>query len=90
MKLRCGLKANLPVSAAPGEPLVTTDTQEMYIGTADGSLKKVSDVIVSETEPAVADRLKMWMNPVTNIMSAFVSGAWQQVNNQAGTDFGTF
>lgn len=89
MKLRCGLKANLPVTAAPGEPLVTTDTQEMYIGTGAG-IKKISDVVVSETTPVVADNLKLWMNPLTNIMSAYVNGAWEQVNNQCGTDFGTF
>jgi hypothetical protein len=90
MKLRCGLKANLPVSAAPGEPLVTTDTQEMYIGTGTG-IKKVSDLIISETEPPPADRLKLWLNPTTNVTYVYVNSAWQPVENKSGsTDFGGF
>ena len=89
MKLRCGLKSNLPVTAAPGEPLVTTDTQEMYIGTGTG-IKKISDIISSETEPAVEDRLKLWLIPSTGYIQSFVGGAWVPVDNKSGTDFGTF
>lgn len=89
MKLRCGLKGNLPTVAAAGEPLVTTDTQEMYIGTGTG-IKKVSDMIVSVTEPAVGDRLKLWIDPNTSIIKAYVHGAWTQVDNNQSTDFGTF
>lgn len=89
MKLRCGLKANLPVTAAPGEPLVTTDTQEMYIGTGSG-IKKISDLVVSVDEPAVEDRLKLWLNPTTSVMQVFTAGAWRPVENKSGTDFGTF
>jgi hypothetical protein len=90
MKLRCGLKANLPLSAAPGEPLVTTDSQEMYIGTGTG-IKKVSDITISETEPAIADRLKLWLKPSTNVTYIFTGGIWQEVNTKsASTDFGEF
>jgi hypothetical protein len=73
MKLRCGLKVNLPLLAAPGEPLVTTDTQEMYIGTGTG-IKKVSDISISESEPELADRLKLWFKPSTNTTYMFTNG----------------
>jgi hypothetical protein len=89
MKLRCGLKANLPVSAAEGEPLITTDTQEMYIGTGTG-VKKLSDLIISTTEPLTSERLKLWLNPLTNVMQVFTGGIWQPVENKASTDFGGF
>lgn len=89
MKLRCGLKGNLPASALAGEPLVTTDTQEMYIGTGTG-LKKLSDIIVSETTPSLEDTLKLWLNPVTNVIKAYVNGVWEAVENAQSTDFGTF
>jgi hypothetical protein len=89
MKFKSGLKANLPTTALVGEPLVTTDTQEMYIGTETG-LKKISDIIVSTTEPAVIDRFKLWLDPTTSVIKAFVNGVWEVVENAQGTDFGTF
>lgn len=89
MKLRCGLKANLPATAAAGEPLVTSDTQEIYLGTGT-SIKRISDMVVSTTEPGVSDRLKLWINPTTSIVKAYIAGVWTAVNNDQVTDFGTF
>lgn len=36
IQLKRGVKANLPASADTGEPMVTTDTHEVYIGTGAG------------------------------------------------------
>jgi hypothetical protein len=36
IQLKRGLKANIPASASAAEPLVTTDTHEMYLGTGGG------------------------------------------------------
>lgn len=36
IKFRRGLKTNLPSTASAGEPLFTTDTHELFIGTGDG------------------------------------------------------
>lgn len=67
LQIRRGLKSTLPAIAALGEPLVTTDTRELYIGTGTGTYK-VSDVIFSATEPAVvAD--KIWINTATNAIA---------------------
>ena len=89
MKLRCGLKNNLPQVALAGEPLVTTDTQEMYVGTGTG-IKKISDMVVSVTEPTIEDRLKLWIDPTTGIVKAYIQGVWEAVANEQNTDFGTF
>lgn len=89
MKLRCGLKGNLPDVAAAGEPLVTTDSQELYIGTGTG-IKRVSDVVVSVSEPPATDRHRLWVDPTTSIIKAYSNGAWNEVNNAQSTDFGTF
>lgn len=89
MKLRCGIKSNLPALAAPGEPLVTTDTQELYIGTGIG-VKKISDILISETEPAFENRFRLWLNPITGLIRTFNEGTWQVVSNQESTDFGGF
>lgn len=87
--MRRGLKASLPVSAAEGEPLVTVDTQELYIGTGSG-IKKVSDIVVSETQPDTVDNLKLWLIPSSNVMHAYVNGLWEPVVNATNTDFGGF
>lgn len=38
IRLRRGLKADLPLTALPGEALLTTDTRELYVGLPDGSV----------------------------------------------------
>lgn len=84
-----GIKANLPSSAAVGEPLVTLDTAELFIGTGTG-LRKISDVIVSETEPAVEDQSKLWYNPVAKTTSVYKDGSWQLTESNASIDYGEF
>lgn len=89
MQLRRGLKGSLPISAKAGEPLITIDSQELYVGTGSG-IKKISDIVESAVEPAISDRSKLWVNPVTNITSMFVNDAWQPINSDKITDFGSF
>lgn len=86
LQLRRGLKANLPLRAAVGEPLIATDTREIYIGAGlletDPLVYKLSDVIVSTVQPDLAINAdKIWVNPTTNaIYRADVSGgSWVQV-----------
>lgn len=91
MQFRRGAKADLPSSAASGEPLITLDTGELYIGTGAGNpLKKISDVLVSKTEPAIADRNKVWFDQNANIAKVYKNGSWQVVATPANVDYGTF
>ena len=41
IKIRRGLKANIPSTLANGEPVWTTDTKEMYVGDGSGSYNPV-------------------------------------------------
>lgn len=84
-----GLKANLPASAAIGEPLVTLDTAELFVGTGTG-LRKISDVVVSEVEPAVEDRSKLWYNPTSKVTLVYKDGSWQQTTADSTMDYGEF
>lgn len=84
LQLRRGLKANLPAKAAAGEPLIATDTRELWIGQGllgtDGDVYKVSDVIISDVEPAIAGNSgKVWVNTTTNNLYRLDTGGgvWQ-------------
>lgn len=97
LQLRRGLKANLPVRAAAGEPLIATDTRELYIGAGllgtDPVVYKISDVIVSASQPDVATNAeKIWVNTTTNqLFRANVAGsAWVQCGTSllTATDLG--
>jgi hypothetical protein len=87
--LKRGLKANLPSSAAIGEPLVTLDTAELFIGTGTG-LRKISDVVVSETEPSIEDQTKLWYNPADKTTKVYKDGSWQITTSDASRDYGEF
>ncbi|ATF11143.1 carbohydrate-binding protein [Brevibacillus brevis X23] len=50
IKFKRGLKNNLPSAAAAGEPLFTTDTKELFIGTGDG-------ITAIGTDPTLAERV---------------------------------
>ncbi|GEC89780.1 carbohydrate-binding protein [Brevibacillus brevis] len=50
IKFKRGLKTNLPSAAAAGEPLFTTDTKELFIGTGDG-------ISAIGTDPTMAERV---------------------------------
>lgn len=64
LQLKRGLKADLPALAALGEPLITTDTREMFVGTGTG-LFKIGDIIFSDSQPAFASG-KVWIDTATN------------------------
>lgn len=89
IQLKRGVKANLPASARLGEALVTLDTAELFIGTGTG-LRKVSDVIVSDTEPGAEDRVKLWYCPVTNLTYAWKVDQWYPTSSEASMDYGAF
>lgn len=76
LQLRRGLKANLPAEAAAGEPLIATDTKELYIGAGTGSsVYKISDLIFSEVAPAAIED-KIWLNTTTNQLYRVDTGTW--------------
>lgn len=82
LQIRRGLKSALPAKAALGEPLIATDTRELYIGqglgVSDGAVYKVGDVVFADTAPAV-EAGKVWIDTTNNaIYRADVSGtpAW--------------
>ena len=91
MQFKRGNKSDLPQEAAAGEPLVTLDTGELYIGMGVGqALKKVSDIVLSTTEPGPEDQNKMWIDQTTNIAKAYKNGSWQVVATPSNVDYGTF
>ncbi|MFC8687326.1 hypothetical protein [Brevibacillus porteri] len=66
LKLKRGLKANLPSAALAGEPLFTTDTHELFVGTGE------SVVPIAASDPTLAERvgeLEMHRSTVTNTYS---------------------
>lgn len=74
LQLRRGLKANLPAIAAVGEPLIATDTRELYIGTGTGTYK-IGDVVFSATAPTFEPG-KIWVDTANNdLYRAEVSGS---------------
>ncbi|WJQ82277.1 hypothetical protein [Brevibacillus brevis] len=52
IKLKRGLKANLPFAASAGEPLFTTDTHELFVGTGE------SVVPITASDPTLANRVE--------------------------------
>ncbi|WP_429845183.1 hypothetical protein [Brevibacillus sp. FIR094] len=66
IKLKRGLKANLPSAASAGEPLFTTDTHELFVGTGE------SVVPIAASDPTLANRveeLEMHRSTVVNTYS---------------------
>jgi hypothetical protein len=66
LQIRRGLRAGLPSIAALGEPLIATDTRELFIGTGS-SVYKVGDLVFSTTAPVV-EKEKVWINTTNNSM----------------------
>ena len=64
LQLRRGLKANLPAVAVVGEPLIATDTRELFIGTGTGTYK-VGDVVFASVAPVV-EKEKIWVDTTAN------------------------
>lgn len=84
LQLRRGLKANLPTRAAAGEPLIATDTKELYIGAGllagDDPVYKISDVLISDVQPVVAgNESKVWINTTTNTLYRVDGASWVKV-----------
>jgi hypothetical protein len=69
LQIRRGLKAVLPIKAALGEPLIATDTREIFIGqglgASDSNVYKLGDVIFASTTPSVIKE-KIWVNTANN------------------------
>lgn len=68
LQLRRGLYANLAAAAATalaGEPLISTDTKELYVGTGSGTVYKIGDILYAAVAPAVVAG-KVFINTVTN------------------------
>lgn len=76
LQLRRGLKANLPATAVVGEPLIATDTRELFIGTGTGTYK-IGDVVFSDTTPTLEPE-KIWVKTDTNQLyrADIVGGTW--------------
>lgn len=89
LQLRRGAKSLLPAKAAVGEPLVATDTRELYIGMGTGAgdpgVIKLGDVVFGSTAPAV-EKEKLWIDTTANtIYRASDDGAsWVAVTSSGG------
>lgn len=90
LQIRRGPAVNLATAtAALGEPLVTTDTHELYIGTGSGTEKyKISDVIFAAVAPAVIKE-KIWVNTATNAISRASDDGLTWVAVSGGSGSGT-
>lgn len=84
LRLRRGLKANLPASANDGAPLITTDSNELYVGTGTG-VAKISDVIVAATAPSDHNTNKIWIDTTDNVVKRWNTGtsAWVSLSEHA-------
>lgn len=69
LQLRRGLKAQLPAKAVVGEPLIATDSRELYIGmgtlAGDPGVIKIGDVVFGTVAPTV-EKEKLWINTTAN------------------------
>ena len=69
LQLRRGARIALPAKAAVGEPLIATDTRELFIGmglaVGDPNVIKIGDVVFGAVAPTV-DKEKLWVNTTTN------------------------
>jgi hypothetical protein len=85
LQIKRGLKANLPTTAALGEPLIATDSKELYIGTGT-SIYKVGDVIFSPAPQEVING-KIWVNTTDNTLHRASDDAlsWIAMSGGAGT-----
>lgn len=82
IRLKRGYKSSLPDVVSPGEPLVTLDTNELFIGDKDGILQKVSDVNTSNHEPS--NRNKLWWNTEDDTLRRWNGEAWTSLQTKSG------
>jgi hypothetical protein len=82
LQLRRGLRANLPAIAAVGEPLIATDTRELFVGTGT-STYKIGDIIFAAVAPTITveHAEKIWINTATNIIYRVEVGAWVAITS---------
>ena len=70
IQLKRGLKSNIPATAQPGEPLVTLDTKEVFIGDSNSAvtpIKVESDNIIDKDTPEGVAALDADKNIIYNI-----------------------
>lgn len=80
IQLKRGLKANLPASDLAGVPLITLDTNELFIGQGAGNpLSKISDIVIAATSTNI-DTSKIWINTTTNEVMRYNGSAWIQLD----------
>ena len=82
IQLKRGLKQNLPASAQQGEPLVTLDTGELFIGQGDGlPLLPVSGGVGGgTTDPLLASRVSVLENRNNLITRTFDENFTNNIN----------
>ena len=90
---KAGLHANLPKSGAiEGAFYLTTDSDRLYVGKADGSLAdlnkyvKIIDTFTGETPLPVGQEGDFLYIKDSNILAVYTNGAWKQVNPDTDTN----
>ena len=79
LRLKGGLKANLPVDAPARQPLVTTDSGELFIGQGTGQpLLKVSDVIIAAVSTGI-DHARLWFDTTDHQLKYYNGSAWVEM-----------
>jgi hypothetical protein len=79
IQLLRGLKANLPVEALAGEPLVTTDSGELFVGQGIGqALLKISDVIIAAASTGI-DHARLWFDTTVHQLKYYDGSAWVEM-----------
>ena len=70
-----GLRANLPAIAQPGELLLALDTQEVFYGASDNSVKRLTHFVTQDVAPTPSEKL-VWLDTTNNELKIYKSGAW--------------
>jgi hypothetical protein len=84
--LKRGLKSNLPAEAAQGEPILTLDTAELFVGRGAGqSLLKVSDLHYGTVAPS--DITKLWVDTNLDLLKRYDGAVWVIVGANPSVQF---
>jgi len=79
LQLRRGQRSNLPANGLlTGEPLLTTDTHELFVGDAAGNPVRIVDVIVSTIAPVTPVQNQLWLDITNDQLKKWSGSSWEQ------------
>ena len=86
LQLKRGLKANLPSEALAGQPLVTLDSTELFVGNGIGQpLLKISDIVIAAVSTGI-DHSKLWVDTTAGKIKRWSGSAWVEADVKGFAD----